>query len=197
MNAAGIQAIIGLIVVGFLVLGIFCNSEVFNRVWHYFCGKKRPIAPSVASAVAGDHRQSGGVEYADGKSATTREKSKNFRSISREIRRSLSRIMQKFYTHNIPYLILTVLTGALVFVQIVFTHSFIEIETIRDFKKSSVVKGMCKNLNDYYMFEDLIYLPFSLLFLLFLYLFLQSSRFNKYIMVKYRNYFRSNIFKEV
>lgn len=149
----------------------------------------------MSQAEKGQVARPGSVAFSDTK--TIREKSKDFRSLSRQIRKSISRIVRKFYDNNVPYIVLIVLTLLLAFIQIIFTHSFISFEIIDETKKSAFVKGMCKSLAEYYMFEDLIYLPFSLGFLLFLYLFLQSRRFNKYIMVKYKNYFKSNIFKEV
>lgn len=176
-----------------LVLGIICNSSRFNKIWHYFFGKD--TMPKHRRDV--ESGEVSGVAFADGKTTTKREKSKNFRSFSRQLRRSISHVLRKFYARDIPYLILAVLTLTLVFIQIVFTHNFIDIEFIRDSKKSDLVKSTCRYLNEYYMFEDLIYLPFSLAFLLFLYLFMQSRRFNKYIMVKYKNYFKSSVFKEV
>ncbi len=124
----------------------------------------------------------------------TPQKSVNWISLNNQLKKLFSSI---FNSKNITYFILTISTIILVLAQILFIHNIVEIDYIKDTKKSKFVNSTCQFLEEYYMFEDLIYLPFSLLFLLVLYIFLKSRRFNNYIMIKFKEYFKSSLFKDI
>jgi hypothetical protein len=169
------------------MIGIFCNTTWFNRVWHIYCGK-------------GQIRRNSSIQIPPELERTDdlkKDDSKIQYNVRDKARKLLKRIWLQFDYTNFSYLILLMLTCALVGVQIAFSHSLVKFEYIDHLKSKKYSKDICLNLTRYYMFEDLVYLPFSLIFLLILYNSLGSRRFNKYIMYKFKKYFDSTTFKNI
>lgn len=127
----------------------------------------------------------------------TPQRSISWKSLSSKLKHLRQKILSFFHLDNFSYFILCLLTLVLAMIQIVFIHNIIEVEFIIQTKKSQTIKSVCTVLEDIYMFEDLFYLPFALVFLFLLYFFLKSRRFNKYIMAKFKPYFKTSMFREI
>lgn len=180
-----------------MTLGILCNSELFKNIWNFYCGKS--VRPTTSDRSYNDYDKLGPglvddtprVEY------QSVQRSVNYTSLSLRFKHMRKRILSSINQKNLTYGILIISTLMLAFVQILFIHNYLEIEFVQNTKKSKFVQDTCTFMEEYYLFEDLIYLPFSLLFLLVLYVFLQSRRFNNYIMIKFHHYFKSPFFKKI
>ena len=211
MNLRGIQTIVGLVIIFVLMVGIFCNSQSFNKLWnrHFVKDKFRMRGSNGGGEDSSDSSNVSldGVEH-HRKTSTLKSSAKatadaeqqppvHMHTIKSTLLKQLRRFFAFFDAKNLSYAILFILTMALVFVQVLFAHNIIRFEYVEQLKKQRMAKDMCLALTKYYMFEDLVYLPFSLLFLLMLYSSLRSRRFNKYIMFKFKNYFRSAFYTKI
>jgi hypothetical protein len=193
VNWKGIQVIIGLVIIAVMSISIFCNSSSFTGIWNHYFAKSNS---NEANGKAGANNQDDKTPRVEFDSEIQPQKSMNWKSLSKQVRKVYENTF-KFVINqqNLTYFILFWSTLLLVVVQILFIHDYLEVEFIQNMKKSKMVHQTCTIMEEYYMFEDLIYLPFSLLFLLILYIFLQSRRFNNYIMVKFKRYFKTQFFK--
>ena len=198
VNWKGIQVIIGIIIISSMALGIFCNSSFFTKIWHFYCGKdgqKRRRDRAEAATAKLQRQKSEQQPTVNFKGNIKPTKSANWVSLRTQLKEWKKMIFGFVNQQNLTYLLLTLSTMMLVSVQVLFIHNYFELEFVQSTKKWKVVQDSCAFVEEYYMFEDLIYLPFSLLFLLVLYVFLQSRRFNNYIMVRFKRYFKSSFYK--
>ena len=183
---------------------IFCNSKFFTRIWNYYCGiddsEKERIKKSASNLSKEDAKEEKvekkpGIEFSDGKDL---EKNKSYvNSLTKKTNLLWTNFKKKFNTKNSSYFILIFVTIFLSMVQILFAHRIVDLKFIENTRNTTIIKQICSFSETYYMFEDIVYLPFSLLFLLILYFTLRSQRFNRYIMIKYKSYFKSSFFQEI
>jgi hypothetical protein len=197
VNWKGIQVIIGLSIIAIMSISIFCNSESFTGFWNtYFLVDKKSRATRGDRAAGDEIDHDENVARVQFTQKVATQKSMNWTSLTLQTKKVLRKIADFLQDQkNLNYFILFWSTFLLMVVQVLFIHDYLEIESIQRMKQSTAVHKTCAFMEEYYMFEDLIYLPFSLVFLLILYVFLQSRRFNNYIMVKFKRYFKSKFFK--
>jgi hypothetical protein len=187
---------------------IVCNSRKFNSIWNQHFGKEvrtNKTTTKTENQSEEKNKSDAGVDVDVEKQAIgggdvifTNENSKSYmNSLSKKFERKWQSFKNYFAHQNISYVMLFILTIILAFVQIVFAHDIISFSIMEAARNSTNVKYLCQINAQYYMFEDLLYMPFSLLFLILLYFQLQSRRFNRYIMFKWRPYFKSQYFKDI
>jgi hypothetical protein len=123
------------------------------------------------------------------------------RTISQKLRKHVKEISDKFYSRRkFEYTILLCLVLLLTLTQIVFIHDFNSSysKSIKKMKnESAVIKYVCSKVESNYMTEELIIIPFAVLFFTILWAKQKTRRFNKYIMVKFKSYFNSKFFKDI
>ena len=197
VNYKGIQIIVGLITVGILFTWIFCNSRILKKIWDHYFGKdtteeKKEKKEKLEIKIKATENPNIIFDRDD-----TQINKSYIKSFSKKRKAACESIKIMFAQRNLSYFILFVLTLLLVLIQIVFAHDIFPLTILEISRNSSHVKWLCKKSAQYYMFEDVIYLPFSLFFLAILYFQLQSRRFNRYIMNKFKKYFDSPSFKEI
>ncbi|RNA42141.1 stimulated by retinoic acid protein 6 -like protein [Brachionus plicatilis] len=159
INSKGIQAIIGLGLIGFFMIIILCNNESFLTIWHSLFGKKR--------------RQ----------------------RVRIESQRSVN------WTNLASRLAVILFTSAFTFMQIVFTIKKSNVSLLNNLINSThnlyIVRQTCKTIEQYYMFEDIVFLPFSLSFLIVLKFSSKIGRFNKFIANRFADYFQTDFYKAI
>jgi hypothetical protein len=187
---------------------LVCNSNKFNRIWNQHFGKstlkqelektnKKLEEKENESDVEKQKEHSG----AKGEVVFSGEAEENSKSYANSLSKKLGMkyaSLKEYLTHqNSSYIILSLLTLILTLVQILFAHDIIAFGVLERARNTTTIKDMCRLSAQYYMFEDLLYMPLSLLFLILLYFQLHSRRFNRYIMFKFRNYFKSEHYEKI
>jgi hypothetical protein len=125
-------------------------------------------------------------------------KSKYFASISKKVRGFFAKQKEKFLEMNkkeySAYFLLFVCTIFLTTVQIIIIHGYYQIEQLNGLKKQPQIKYMCNLLEENYLLEEAIYLIPALVFFIVLWIYHRQRRFNKYIMAKFKKYFKTNYY---
>ncbi len=123
------------------------------------------------------------------------------RSISHKFKENRVKCIHFFYSvQKFEYTILFFLVLLLTLTQIVFIHDvhYDYFKSMRHAKNNSaIIKFMCNKIESNYMTEELIIMPFAIIFFTILWAKTKTRRFNKFIMTKFRGYFRSKLFKEI
>jgi hypothetical protein len=208
VNFKGIQSIVGAFIVILLFVFLVCNSNKFNRIWNQHFGKSTPKQELERTKKKLEIKENendvenqkeptstkGGILF----SGETEENSKSYmNSFSKKLKMKYASFKEYLSHQNSSYVILSVLTIILTFVQIVFAHDIFSFGILERARNMTTIKDMCRLSAQYYMFEDLLYMPLSLLFLILLYFQLHSRRFNRYIMFKFRSYFKSEHYETI
>ena len=189
---------------------LVCNSNKFNRIWNQHFGKssaKQELEKTNKKIETKEKENESDVEKqkepssAKGEvvfSEESEENSKSYaNSLSKKLKMKYASLKEYLNHQNSSYIILFLLTIILTLVQIVFAHDIIAFGVLERARNTTTVKDMCRLSAQYYMFEDLLYMPLSLLFLILLYFQLHSRRFNRYIMFKFRKYFKSEHYEKI
>jgi hypothetical protein len=127
------------------------------------------------------------------------------KSISKNFKSFLKRFLRIFKVQSYTeYFVLGLMVLFLVLLQIIFIHPEIfQINNFANFKRmrkknsTDYLNQMCDYLEANYMAEEVLFLPPALVFLTALWFTQRRSRFNRYITVKYKNYFGSELYKSV
>ena len=123
-----------------------------------------------------------------------------YHSVSVKLKSKLEKFKQYIASKNkkelSAYFLLAMLTFILTTTQVVVIHDILPYDRFRIVRNSTRIKQMCNLLEENYLIEELFYLIPSLFFFIILWFFHRSRRFNKYIMVKFKRYFKSDYFKK-
>lgn len=157
---------------------IICNNDSFLTVWHYLFGKNK--------------RQRVRIES---------QRSVHWTSLSVKIKNNLSTIKELFLKDLASRLVLFLFTCVFTFIQILLTvktsNSTLLNRMINSTRNSHVIKQTCRTIEQYYMFDDIIFLPFSLFFLIILKFSSKIGRFNKFITNRFSSYFQTEFYKRI
>lgn len=157
---------------------IICNNESFLNLWESFFGKNKRRKIRIES-----------------------QRSNNWTSLSIKIRNNYTTIKELFLKDVASRMILVVFTLSFTFIQVIFTiktSSYpIFDKLINSTRSLYVVEHTCKTIEQYYMFDDIIFLPFSLFFLIILKFSSKTGRFNKFIMNRFSSYFQTEFYKVI
>ena len=185
-----------------LMFLIFCNSNSFIQIWNRCFAKDSkkkiitPDKPSIEKDIETNEANQSSQPVVIFENSDSNPKS-YINSISKKVDYTKKKLNAFLDSDYASYIILWSLTFTLVVVQIVFAHKIIQIDILDRAKNHTFVRQMCSYSETYYMFEDVAYMPFSLIFLMLLYGLLPAHRFNRYIMIKFEKYFKSNLFKRI
>ncbi len=202
VNTKGIQALVGSIIVAILFICVFCNSDSFSSFWYLFCAKETKVeeksAKSASTSAADGKIKRNREEIIRRRFLIRRESSVMVQSCCIQFKDFLKKIFFFFYrTLKSKACFLILLTISTVLLQIAFAHDLFGRRVFGQYRHHGQIKDVCTFLTNYYMTEDLIYFPLSLLFCGYLYLTQRTRRFNQYIMKKFQTYFRSELYSEV
>ncbi|CAF0841611.1 unnamed protein product [Brachionus calyciflorus] len=164
-------------IVGILMIFIFCNGQRISSFWNQCFGKNKNLRS---------------VDY-----STNTQKSINWSSLSVKLKKNFRNIRDIIIKDKISYVFLAVITLFLTSIQVFFTNKKLNASFINKTRNLEIIKITCHKIEEYYMFEDLFYLPLSLLFLVILQIFSRTGRFNKYIMNRFKDFFQTDFFKNV
>lgn len=206
-----IQTIIGSVLTILLKFVIFFNTTFFTHWWIKNCGKKirshdqelrmkRELPSATHSLDNVAH-----VKFSDPSdsksSPETPSKKPLYMSISvkaKELKQNFTfYISSKTKQEISAYLLLFILTTFFTTVQVLIIHGFAKIERINLAKNYTTINTMCNMLEENFLLEELIYLIPALMFFLVLWFYHRKRRFNKYIMVKFKRYFKTSYFKKL
>ena len=157
---------------------IICNSESFLDLWHYLFGKNKHQRVRIES-----------------------QRSVHWTSLSVKIKNNLSIIKNFFFKELASRLVLFLFTFVFTFIQIVLTFKTSNCPSLNGLINSTrnlhIVKQTCRTIEQYYMFDDIVFLPFSLFFLIILKFSSKIGRFNKFITNRFSDYFRTEFYKSI
>lgn len=209
-----IQTIIGSILTILLVFVIFFNTSFFRHWWNKNCGKqvrkdlderlkrKRKYMSTQSLDEIDDNIAK--VKFSDDTNESPVEvtlKQKFYVSLSVKVNEARDKL--EFYISSktkqelSAYLLLFILTTVLTTIQVMIIHGFARVERINIAKNNTSIGYMCDLLEENFLLEELIYLIPALLFFLILWFYHRQRHFNKYIMVKFKKYFKTKLFKKL
>jgi hypothetical protein len=94
------------------------------------------------------------------------------------------------------YLLLILCTCLLALIQVIVIHGYYQFDALNALKKHQNIKWVCNKMEGNYLIEEVIYLVPALIFFIVLWAFHRMRRFNKYIMIKFKAYFDSTVYKQ-
>ncbi len=206
-NLALIQTIIGIVLIILLALVIWVNTSCFNSLWNKYCGKKiRRSRLREEQEYESDDPNDAHVKFSDPSDSKdspgiSTQKSRLYTSISvkiNQIKKAIYiNISNKTKQEWSAYLLLFILTSFFTAVQVSVIHGFARIERIDLAKNYTTITTMCNLLEENFLLEELMILIPALLFFVVLWFYHRQRRFNKYIMVKFKGYFRTSHYKRL
>lgn len=170
-----------------MIVALWCSSESFNKCWNSHFGKE--------NVRTDNQNEEEIIVHFSGK--LPKSNTLIWKSFSAKFNENINYIKLKIEEGLLSIVVKILFTMLFTIVQLMFTRNLFNFYIIENAKTANVTKQICQLMEEYFLFEDLIYLPFSLLFLTMLFFFIKPSRFSKYIMSKFRDYFECDLFKNV
>lgn len=178
-----------------LIISIFCQTSAFLELWQALFGKEDYSEDELPRY--NENEINSGIAWTE--PVDSNEKTTVFSSISRKVETFFQKRKKEYQELNTKnasaYILLALGTSWLTIIQVVVIHGYYQIERLNTLKKHAITKQMCNLLEENYLVEELIYLVPALIFFIILWLYHRTRRFNKYIMVKFKRYFKTNHYK--